>query len=57
MHTGIWWGDLRKGACKGDLDLDEKIILKWVLKTEVDFVCSIPCIKASFMKGNRQMRL
>jgi hypothetical protein len=28
VHTGLWWGDLRKG----DLDVDGRIILRWILK-------------------------
>jgi hypothetical protein len=32
VHTGFWWGDLREGNHLGNLGLDGKIILKWILK-------------------------
>jgi hypothetical protein len=30
--TGCWWGDLRERGHLEDLDVDEKIILKWDFK-------------------------
>jgi hypothetical protein len=32
VHTGFLWGDLREGDCLGDLDVDGRIILKWIFK-------------------------
>jgi hypothetical protein len=32
MHTGFWWGDLRGGDHLEDLDVDGRIILKWIFK-------------------------
>jgi hypothetical protein len=33
VHTEFWWENLRKGNDLEDPDGDEKIILKWILKT------------------------
>jgi hypothetical protein len=30
--TGFWWGDLKERDHLGDLGVDERIILKWILK-------------------------
>jgi hypothetical protein len=30
MHTGFWWGNLRKGGNLKDPDIDGRIILKWL---------------------------
>ena len=32
MHTGFWWGNLRKGDHLQDLGVDGRIILKWIFK-------------------------
>jgi hypothetical protein len=32
VHTGFWWGDRRKGDHLEDLDVDGRIILKWIFK-------------------------
>ena len=32
VHRGFWWEDLREGDHLGDLGVDERIILKWILK-------------------------
>jgi hypothetical protein len=32
VHTGFWWGDLRKGGHLGDRGVDGRIILKWIFK-------------------------
>jgi hypothetical protein len=32
MHAGFWWGNLRQRNNLEDLDVDERIILKWPLK-------------------------
>ena len=29
MHTGFWWGGVKKGGCLEDLGVDGKIALKW----------------------------
>jgi hypothetical protein len=29
LHTGFWWGGVRKGDRLEDLDVDGKIALKW----------------------------
>jgi hypothetical protein len=32
MHTGFWWGNLKARDQLVDTDVEDKIILKWVLK-------------------------
>ena len=32
IHTGFWWGNLREGDYLRDLDVDGRIILKWILR-------------------------
>jgi hypothetical protein len=32
VHTGFWWRDLRERHHFEDLGIDERIILKWILK-------------------------
>jgi hypothetical protein len=32
VHTVLWWGKLRETDHLGDLDLNGKIILKWIFK-------------------------
>jgi len=32
IHTGFWWGNLRKRDYLKDLDVDGRIILKWIFK-------------------------
>jgi hypothetical protein len=31
--TGCWWGNLREGGYWRDLDVDGRIILRWIFKT------------------------
>jgi len=38
MHTGFWWGDLREGDCLEYLGSDGKMILKWVLRSGMDWI-------------------
>ena len=33
VRVGFWWGDLRERDRLEKLGLDERIILKWMLKT------------------------
>jgi hypothetical protein len=33
VHTGFWWGDLRKCDHLGEPGIDGRIILKWIFKT------------------------
>jgi hypothetical protein len=35
VHTGFWGRDLREGNHLEDPDLDERIILKWILQEVV----------------------
>jgi len=30
MHTGFWWGNLGERSYLEDLDIDDRIILKWI---------------------------
>jgi hypothetical protein len=30
VHTGFWWGNLRERDHLEDLDIDGRIILKWI---------------------------
>jgi len=30
VHTGFWWGDLREEEHLEGLDIDGRIILKWI---------------------------
>jgi hypothetical protein len=30
VHVGLWWGDLREINVLEDLDVDGRIILKWI---------------------------
>jgi hypothetical protein len=30
VHTGLWWGNLRKGDHLKDPGIDGRIILKWI---------------------------
>jgi hypothetical protein len=32
VHTGFWWGDLRERDHLEDLDVDGRIISKWIFK-------------------------
>ena len=32
MCTGFWWGSLRKRDHWGDLDIDGRIILRWIFR-------------------------
>jgi hypothetical protein len=32
MHIGFWWGDLRDGRHLEDLNIDGRIILKWIFR-------------------------
>jgi hypothetical protein len=32
VHTGFWWGDLRKRNHMEDISVGEIIILKWTIK-------------------------
>jgi hypothetical protein len=32
LHTGFWWGHLRKGHHIEDLGLHWRIILKWIFE-------------------------
>jgi hypothetical protein len=32
VHTGFFWGNLREGDHLEDLGVDEKMILKWIVK-------------------------
>jgi hypothetical protein len=33
VHTEFWWGDLSERDHLEDLDVDGRIILKWIFKT------------------------
>jgi hypothetical protein len=32
VHTGFWWGDLRKGDHLVDLGIYEEVLLKWIFE-------------------------
>ena len=38
VHTGFWWGGLRKGDNLEDLGVDGRIILKWIFETLIEGV-------------------
>ena len=38
VHAGFWWGDLREGDYLEYLGSDEKMILKWPLRTGMDWI-------------------
>jgi hypothetical protein len=31
VHTGLWWGNVRERNHLEDLDVDGRIILKWIV--------------------------
>jgi hypothetical protein len=31
-YTGFWWGNLRERDRLGDPDIDERIILRWIIR-------------------------
>ena len=33
VHTGFWWRSLKETGHLEDLGMDERTILKWILKT------------------------
>ena len=35
MHRGFWWGNLNEEGRMGDIRLDERIIIKWILRYAV----------------------
>jgi len=32
VHTGFWWGDLKKRGHVEDTDVDEMTLLKWIFR-------------------------
>jgi len=38
VQTGFWWGDLREGDYLEYLGSDGKVILKWVLRSGMDWI-------------------
>jgi hypothetical protein len=38
VHTGLWWGDPSEGEYFKYVGLDERIILKWVLRCGLDWI-------------------
>ena len=38
VHTGFWWGDLTEGDYLEYLGSDGKMILKWVLRSGMDWI-------------------
>jgi hypothetical protein len=45
MHTGTWWGDLKERNHLEDLDVDGRIILKWIFKERDAFAWSgLTCV-------------
>jgi hypothetical protein len=34
MHRGFWWGNLRESDRLEDIDMDGRIILKWIVKMQ-----------------------
>jgi hypothetical protein len=35
LHTGFWWGNLIERDHFEDVDVDGRIILKWILKSRM----------------------
>jgi hypothetical protein len=35
MRRGFWWGNLKERYYLKDLGIDERVILKWILKKEM----------------------
>jgi hypothetical protein len=34
VHTGFWWGDLRETGHLEDLEVDGRVISKWIITIE-----------------------
>jgi hypothetical protein len=41
VYTGFWWGNLSERVYVKELGVDERIILKWILKSGMGLVDSI----------------
>jgi len=45
MHSGTWWGDLRERNHLEDIDVDGRIILKWIAKEwDADAWTGLTCV-------------
>jgi len=41
MHTGFWWGNLGERSYLEDLDIDDRIILKWIFNIYIARGCEL----------------
>ena len=48
VHTGFWWGDLREQGHLEDLDVDGRVISKWIITFEP--TNAINCIKVTILQ-------
>jgi hypothetical protein len=52
MHTGFWWGNLKKRNRLEHLQINERIILKWIARKQDGRVLTVfSCLKTGQVTG------